>query len=74
MKPKLTPWFPADVEPVRKGVYEVDFGNRLSWFAYWDGQGFGYRSTTIKSAHDCRHYKTYLSGKTAWRGLAQEPK
>lgn len=32
---KHTPWFPANVKPVRAGVYEVRKKPPWSWYRYW---------------------------------------
>jgi hypothetical protein len=44
--PKLTPWFPPEVKPVRKGWYARDFGWRPSVREpepqYWNGTAWFY--------------------------------
>lgn len=47
-----TQWFPGDVKPVRKGVYEVkpfvaDYGEPVRSFAYWDGKKWGLDMTNV---------------------------
>jgi hypothetical protein len=76
MKPKLTPWFPAHVVPVRIGVYEVDDEDGIDgpWYAYWDGRKFGFRCWKgPQEAFNYRYDKTYLSEFSKWRGLAEDP-
>jgi len=66
---KLTPWYPAHVKPVRKGVYEMDAWD--SWFRYWDGKHWYCGAFTPEDA-----YEEWLDGRTIadadfdWRGLA----
>lgn len=41
-KQKLTPWYPSDIKPVRKGTYErvwlAESGrNGIPWMRYWNG-------------------------------------
>lgn len=61
-KPKLTPWFPADVKPVHVGVYEVRGSNHM-WL--WNGSLW---CSAGKIPWICQgQYKV-------WRGLANPPK
>ena len=73
---KLTPWYPPEVKPVRKGVYEVreEVFGKWTVFAYWNGKRFGYRETESIRAYDKRDHPTGLSATAPWRGLAEEPK
>lgn len=60
-----TDWFPADIDPVRKGYYDVDLGAAVQWpnsrliRAKWTGQCWQDNNETITI--------------TAWRGLATDP-
>lgn len=82
MKPRdtprgaVTPWFPADVHPVRVGVYQVSDGcTQDDWYAYWDGMKFGWRSCMgARDAYEDRDSPTCCPGHVEWRGLAKEPK
>jgi hypothetical protein len=76
MKPKLTPWFPADVRPVRPGFYErewesistiIDAGKFLN--DYFDGDLW------TLSFHDKSLNAAKIIGKfdLRWRGLAEDP-
>jgi hypothetical protein len=40
---KLTPWYPANIKPVRKGWYEVrcEFKNVCGGMHYWNGKWWG---------------------------------
>jgi hypothetical protein len=82
MSEKLTPWFPADVKPVRNGVYEVESRVHRA-FAYWNGERFGWRCWELpglgaeEAAIDAFHMRraeTCLEPRVSWRGLAKEPK
>ena len=36
---KLTRWYPPNINPVHKGVYEIkSTDEELRWFRYWDGR------------------------------------
>lgn len=72
---KLTTWFPATVMPARVGVYEVEPPSGYGrWYAYWDGERFGYRVTSgPDEAEDCRSWPTRLPTLASWRGLAKNP-
>jgi hypothetical protein len=61
MKPKLTPWFPAHIKPVRVGDYECT-GSSFKW--HWNG------AIWCNNGYDkwpC------LNQKRVWRGLAEDP-
>ena len=66
----LTPWFPADVKPVRLGVYEVQMNNCR--FAYFDGERWGWAFSTVRKANKDRHTTGAIQSKV-WRGLNKEP-
>lgn len=81
---ELTPWFPANVKPARKGVYEVrdNVFTRYRAFAYWNGERFGWRcwdgaphdaQGAVNDAFVCSNYETCLAPRVAWRGLAKDP-
>lgn len=73
-KQKLTPWFPDDVKPARRGVYRVDPFSGDSWYAYFDGEKFGWHGLSPEGAYDMRKEKTGCAPDQRWRGLAQEPR
>ena len=58
-EPKLTEWFPTDVEPVREGAYQINDDKNPAWpfptYATWDGQKWSADSIA------------------QWRGLAEDP-
>jgi hypothetical protein len=63
----ITDWYPVDINPVRKGEYDVDLGKGIAWpfmrvvRAEWSGR-------TWKDSEG----KT-IKGIEAWRGLAEDP-
>jgi hypothetical protein len=72
----MTPWYPANVSPVRNGVYERDLtGTGLSSdvrrYAYWHGgrwYGYAQNPTAALRSYD----NGFLSGVQEvgrWRGL-----
>ena len=64
----MTEWYPVDVNPVRKGKYEVDLGKLVAWpfarivRAEWSGRTW--KDDDGES----------IKGIVAWRGLAMEMK
>ena len=76
-KRKLTPWIDGHIKPVRKGVYQRNYGaiDDLpdTAFARWDGkQWFGADDTVEGAAffNDFVSRSQYLP----WRGLASNPR
>lgn len=59
--PELTDWFPVDVNPVRKGFYEVLTKESINWpfpdRAEWTGKKWVFLDHTVEQ----------------WRGLAKDP-
>lgn len=73
---KVTPWFPADVKPVRPGVYERDMesvGLRgYGQWSHWDGERWGGYGADKKIAmRNAESPSAYQS--IPWRGLARKP-
>lgn len=67
--PGLTPWYPAEVLPVRVGVYEVKAWS-YHWYSHWNGTRWGFCERTPREAHK------YRAGRTdrqiiQWRGLSR---
>jgi len=61
----LTDWFPADIDPVRVGRYELQFNNvGAAWpfptYGDWDGKKWTQAGKAVKNM-------------TGWRGLAKDP-
>lgn len=68
-KPKLTPWFPADVKPVHVGWYDRDWGAWGETNDYWDGANWHFGSLGGKKT-----LQTEDNIGLKWRGLANPPK
>jgi hypothetical protein len=60
-EPELTDWFPVEINPVRKGFYEIQTLESINFphpnKAKWDGKKFTFLDHTV----------------THWRGLAKDP-
>jgi hypothetical protein len=73
----LTDWYPADVKPVRAGVYETIAPNRppgqLGWYSYWNGKVWG-----IAYGHRYLAWSVYAEPSKfqdrQWRGLTEQSK
>lgn len=63
-KPKLTPWYPPEIKPVRKGFYERKWNIRDNYGTFfrdrWDGQHWNWHGEMWE-------------GPYSWRGLAEKP-
>jgi hypothetical protein len=70
---KLTPWFPADVKPVRPGVYKVKTRSGRPWYRRWDGKVWFVGSNTPKDAASKIEQLWFIDSRS-WRGLAEPPK
>ena len=69
--PKLTPWFPWHIKPVRPGVYQRE---SLS-YSYWTGSHWVASDQTVKEAADPRFFDLPSCVQDMpWRGIAEEPK
>jgi hypothetical protein len=72
---KLTPWFPADVKPVRAGVYEVNAEfHDPPWYRYWNGEFWHAGGHTPEYAAQQPRISLEDILLAPWRGLAEEPK
>lgn len=67
---QLTPWFPAEVKPVRIGFYQTMFGSTLSeGYSFWDGKNWwcqykGLDRAIFWGSRDGKGDQTKI-----WRGL-----
>lgn len=70
MAERRTAWFPANVKPVHKGVYER---RHFADFAYWNGNewGVGCPSPTIAMRPEWRTNSSNFQS-CQWRGLASK--
>jgi hypothetical protein len=71
-KQKLTPWFPADIEPARNGVYERDWDDGSSNYARWHNGVWGQSYCRPELAVLRPFYSS--NAVLPWRGLAEQPK
>lgn len=74
-KPKLTPWFPHNIKPVRSGVYEVKFdllGNDDGGgYAFWDGLRWTNALANVARAHENNDWFEGAVQQKKWRGLTK---
>lgn len=68
----ITPWFPADVTPMRVGVYERKIvGWKIDgWkflFSYWNGKNWSIGGRTPKAAMLYKNIRSQVI--LPWRGL-----
>ena len=73
-EPKLTPWFPADVKPVRPGVYQrkaPGIGDECAGYCCWTGSFWGKFSPFISDAVIKSDRPTIYTD-DVWRGLAED--
>lgn len=69
VKRKKTPWFPADINPVRPGVYRVEKGFGICW-AHWDGRRWSHAYTqTMSPDASVFVHNRYAHPVFKWRGL-----
>lgn len=72
-----TKWYPAEVKPVRKGLYQRDFalvsGHGITIrFSYWNGRFWGgWAEHPIAAMKNRRQASSTQS--IPWRGLASKP-
>jgi hypothetical protein len=76
---KLTNWFPPEVKPVRKGVYDIAKGVfSAPWFGYWNGKKWVSVGNTPYKAmeHPYAAWDDFpaIRQDFEWRGLARKPK
>ncbi|CAB4180564.1 hypothetical protein UFOVP1049_55 [uncultured Caudovirales phage] len=76
---KMTPWFPAHIKPVRKGVYEVRTpNNKGNKYCYYDHRGWRLCSAARHSAEEEKHYTSEFMHSSMvlvgskWRGFTKE--
>ena len=67
---KVTDWFPGDVKPVRRGVYERDYRNGGIAFAMWNGRRWMYKGDTPTEAFN--ETMQSRNSNLKWRGLAEK--
>jgi hypothetical protein len=70
---ELTDWFPADVKPVRIGVYETRDELGALWFNYWTGDRWSWGVTPHGIQQGAWPKKTGCAScqYRKWRGLRE---
>jgi hypothetical protein len=68
---QLTPWFPGDVKPSRKGIYIRKSYQGSEVYCKWDGEFWVTYAYDFFVAEKCTKASLYQNWK--WRGLAQDP-
>lgn len=78
--PQRTPWYPASIPPVRKGLYERDHtksrfgpGRYPIRFSYWTGSRWGGWAANPEAAFANKKNESW-DQQIPWRGLAGKPK
>lgn len=77
-EPKLTPWYPAKVKPIRTGVYERDMGEycagKYSYYSIYSGLWYGWAEWVDFAIENAQ--KGYVSSlqDRPWRGLTEPAK
>lgn len=69
---KKTPWFPAKINPVRRGNYEVMRKDASPVMDILEWCGFEWRYPKDSLTSSKGNYAD-MSGDNKWRGLAQKP-
>jgi hypothetical protein len=72
----LTDWYPADVKPVRVGVYETKspvLAGDPGWYAYWNGDAWSWGFLSKYSAYLKRKERGKFQNRQ-WRGLTEQAK
>jgi hypothetical protein len=69
---KKTEWFPANVKPVRVGVYRVEKSFGVVW-AHWNGKSWSHGCTQRNVPADVAWFYDQAYPVIEWRGLAEKP-
>lgn len=67
-KSTMTRWFPAEVKPARRGVYQRRLAGDAKVFSKWTGAWWCLVHPTADGAARMRSTSRYQGGQ--WRGLA----
>jgi hypothetical protein len=71
MSKKMTPWFPPQIKPVRKGVYQAKLGDDGDiCYAAWNGKRWSWADLS----HRGRMLRSFLGSSQSkfWRGFTEE--
>lgn len=70
---KVTPWYPASIHPVRRGVYQRDHGPERHYrfrYSHWNGQRWGGWAESVKAAAKNKRWPSERQS-LPWRGLVK---
>ena len=70
-EPKLTPWFPPDVKPVRRGWYLRDYLSGPA-YSHWNGARWSGGCLNLIDRAFVKHHPSHDQS-MQWRGLAEKP-
>lgn len=76
MKEKMTPWFDADVKPVRRGLYEcsrLEYRTRVTRRLHWNGRIWTYAADIPYGMRTGQIACMFKRDNDKWRGLATNP-
>jgi hypothetical protein len=70
---KITPWYPPDIKPKRRGVYITMskpnvVHDRGFWFQYWSGTYWKIRSDTVVGAYALKDFNSGHQN-VYWKGI-----
>lgn len=68
---EFTPWFPAHVKPVRKGLYQTQQPDGTQFYNLFDGENWRYGNFACEMPKSRARLPSYLLAK--WRGLGKNP-
>jgi hypothetical protein len=69
---KMTDWYPAEIKPVREGVYEVKSVHwAVGWYSRWDGKQWMWTAAGKEKA--ARMDSPAPTQFRMWRGLDADP-
>jgi hypothetical protein len=68
---QLTPWFPGDVKPSRKGIYIRKNHLDQQFYSKWNGKFWVAYASHLFVAEKFTEASLYQNWE--WRGLAQDP-
>ena len=65
-----TEWFPGNVKPAHKGVYETKVYEGKETYQYWDGEYWNHYKPNPYSAYAEMYGPSSIQG-AMWRGLTE---
>lgn len=71
---KRTGWYSGHQKPVRVGVYERNYGTKVTNYCWWDGKVFGCAVIGFSAYVNYQQYGASLAQNLEWRGITKESK